>query len=140
MTTQRPPVLFLAAAVLVAEAVVAVGYGILEATHIVAVRFVVGAGVSLLLLGYGALLAAVARGVARGRRWSRGPAVATQVLQGLLATSFTGPTRTVGWALGASALVVLVCLLVPSATAVFTKDESDDTDGEAGLAGASSDP
>jgi hypothetical protein len=131
--------LFLAAALLAVEAAVAVGYGILEATHIVVARFVVGAGVSLLLLGYGALLAAVARGVARGRRWSRGPAVATQLLQGLLATSFTGPTRAVGWALGASALVVLVCLLTRAATAVFTRVESEEAaDGEAGPNGDSS--
>jgi hypothetical protein len=115
--------LFLAAAVLGLEALVSVGYGLLEITHIVLARFIVGAGVTLLLVGYGVLLALVARGVALGRRWSRGPAVATQILQGLLATSFaTGPTRPVALALGATALVVLVCVLTPAATAVFTEE------------------
>lgn len=101
----------------------AVAYGLVEVTHIVASRFIVGAGVTVLMLGYGGLLVVVARGVALGRRWSRGPGVATQILQGLLGLSFgSGPTKSTGLALGASALVVLVCLLLPAATAVFTQE------------------
>jgi hypothetical protein len=114
--------LFLAAAVLGLEALVAIVYGVLEAGQINAERIVVGAGVTLLMLGYGAALIAVSRGVALGRRWSRGPAVATQVLQLLLAFSFgRGATLPVGLALGATAVVVLGCLLTRAATAVFTE-------------------
>ena len=122
-STSRPRVLFLAAAIISIEALSAAAYALVAATTIRSSRLVVGAGVTLLMLGYAALLAAVARGVARGRRWSRGPAVATQLLQALLASSFaSGVTWKAGLALGVVALAALVCLLVPSATAVFTRE------------------
>jgi hypothetical protein len=96
-----------------------------EATQLRVSRWVVGAGASLLMLGYGAFLAAVARGVLRGRRWSRGPAVATQLLHLPIAWSFNGgSTRWVAWTLIGSALTVLVCLLLPSSTAILV-DESE---------------
>lgn len=113
--------LFLAAAVISLEAVAATVFGVLEVIAINPDRVVVGAGGALLSLGYAALLVVVARGVARGRSWSRGPAVATQLLQGLLGTSFSGVTWPVGLALVSTAVVALVCLVVPSATAVFTR-------------------
>lgn len=126
-TTTRPPVLFLAAVVLVAEAVVAIAFGAFEIPRIHMSRFVVGAGVSLLTLGYGACLLILARAVGRGLRWSRGPAVATQLLQGLLGISFgTGATLWVGLLLGIAALVVLVCLLAPAATAVFAPPDIEE--------------
>jgi hypothetical protein len=119
--TPRPRLLFLAAAVLGLEALACIAYGAVEATRIDSARIVVGAGVTLLMLGYGAALIAVSRGVALGRRWARGPAVSTQVLQLLLAFSFgQGATLPVGLALGAAAVVVLGCLLTPAATEVFS--------------------
>ena len=115
--------MFLAAALISLEALAAVVFGVVTITRIDPERFIVGAGVTLLMLGYGAGLALVARGVARGRRWSRGPAVATQLLQGLLASGFTGATWQIGLALGIPAVVALVCLLLPAATIVFTREE-----------------
>jgi hypothetical protein len=115
--------LFLAAGLIGVEALVAVTFGVIAATQIDTDRFVVGAGVTLLMLGYCALLIAIARGVLRGRRWSRGPGVATQLLQGLLGYSFSaGETWWVGLVLGVTAVIVLICLLVPAATAVFTAE------------------
>jgi hypothetical protein len=92
-------------------------------------RVIVGAGAAALLLGYGAFLATICRGVARGRRWSRGAGVATQLLQGLMAWSFReGQTWWVGLLLGSSAILTLVCLLLPSATAVFTAESGSEAD------------
>lgn len=122
--TTRPRLLFLAAAVLGLEALASILYGVLEATQIDRNRLVVGVGVTLLMLGYGAALIIVSRGVARGRRWARGPTVATQLLQLLLAYNFGhGPTRPFGFALGAAAVVVLACVLAPTSTAIFTEGE-----------------
>jgi hypothetical protein len=112
--------LFLAAGLIGAQALVAFGYGVIEIIYVAPSRFVVGAGVTLLMLGYGVFLTAIARGVARGRRWSRGAGVATQLMQLLLAYSFSeGQTRWVGLLLGSVAAVTLICLLVPQATAAF---------------------
>ena len=56
--------MFLAAALLSVEALVAVAFGVIEVAEVRVFRLVVGAGVAVLMLGYGAVLAAVARGVA----------------------------------------------------------------------------
>lgn len=126
-TTTRPPVLFLAAVVLVVEAVGAAAFGLVEIPQIRLSRLVLGLGVTLLMLGYAACLLILARAVGRSRPWARGPVVATQLLQGLLAYSFASPsTWWVAFALGATALVVLVCVLTPAATAVFAPSSSDD--------------
>ncbi|HET9871005.1 MAG TPA: hypothetical protein VFP89_00230 [Propionibacteriaceae bacterium] len=120
LPTSRPRVLFLAAIILLAEALVALGFGVLEATQIRPSRLVVGAGTALLMVGYGAFLAAVGRGVGYGRRWSRGPAVATQLLHLPIAWSFNGGnTIWVAWTLMAASVVVLGCLVAPASTATF---------------------
>ncbi|WP_344813973.1 hypothetical protein [Microlunatus aurantiacus] len=97
------------------------GYGVLELLATRASRAVVGSGAAIILLGYAVLLIAVARGVFRGRRWSRAPAIATQLIQLPVAWSFRGGETT--WfaaLLGAVSLTVIVCLLLPSSTRVFT--------------------
>lgn len=121
-TTPRSPVLFLASVVLAGEALASFLFGLVQIPQIRVSRLVVGAGVALLMLGYGASLLIVARGVALGRRWSRGPAVATQLLQGLLAFSFAaGQTWWVGLLLATAAVTVLGCLLSPPATLLFVE-------------------
>lgn len=121
MPRYRPPtILLLAAALLMVEALVALIFGVLEVGQVRANRAVVGVGVSMLMLGYGVLLAAVARGVVRGRRWSRGPAVATQLILLPIAWSFrAAPTTWVAWLMGLVAVAVLVGLLHPRSTEVF---------------------
>jgi hypothetical protein len=62
----------------------------------------------------------VARGVFLGRRWSRGPAVATQLILLPIAWSFRGGVTTwVSVALAVVAIVVLIGVLHPRSTAVF---------------------
>ncbi|GAA3714692.1 hypothetical protein GCM10022204_37360 [Microlunatus aurantiacus] len=115
------PALALAAGLLTVIGVASAGYGVLELLATRASRAVVGSGAAIILLGYAVLLIAVARGVFRGRRWSRAPAIATQLIQLPVAWSFRGGETT--WfaaLLGAVSLTVIVCLLLPSSTRVFT--------------------
>lgn len=119
------PVLGIAAALLVVLGLVAAIYGlfVLGATN--PIRPVVGIGTALLLLAYGAVLLAVGLAVFRGRRWSRGPAVAICLIQLPVAWSFAGgETWWVALSLAAVSIAVLVCLLVRSSTAVFVPDAS----------------
>jgi hypothetical protein len=114
-----------AAALLGLEGLAALTFGALEAGHISRVRAVMGIGVTLIMLGYGILLVVVARAVARGRRWSRGLAVVTQLILLLLGYSFRQPPTTwVGLLMGLVALTVLVCLLVPSSTRTFLGEDA----------------
>ena len=83
----------------------------------------VGSGAAIILLGYAVLLIAVARGVFRGRRWSRAPAIATQLIQLPVAWSFRGgETSWFAALLAAVSLTVVVCLLLPTSTRVFTDE------------------
>ena len=101
------------------ESVVCLGLAAFEFAQTQSSRPVVGAGAGVLLLGYGALLLAAALGVLRGRRWARSPGVATQLLHLPLAWSLRGDGWEVAATLGAASVGTLVCLLLPSATAVF---------------------
>ncbi|GAA1436503.1 hypothetical protein GCM10009616_36480 [Microlunatus lacustris] len=123
-TAARNRPLLLAAVLLGVEALAALVFGVLEAAAISPVRAVMGIGVTLIMLGYGLLLALVARGVARARRWSRGLAVVSQLLLLLLGYSFRQPPTTIaGLLMGLVALTVLVCLLAPSSTAAFLDED-----------------
>lgn len=116
----RNRALLLAAVLLGLQALAALTFGALEAGQIRPVRAVLGIGVTLIMLGYGVLLGAVARGVALGRRWSRGLAVVTQLILLLLGYSFRQPPTTwAGLVMGLIALTVLICLLAPASTRTF---------------------
>jgi hypothetical protein len=122
--SRRTGPLVLAAAILALEGLVSIGFGILELTQAQASRLALGGGVGIIMVCYAALLVAVARGVVRGRRWSRAPGIATQLIQLPIAWSFRGAqTGLVGAALAASALTVLICLLLPSSTVIFVPEE-----------------
>jgi len=125
-SSPRPvPALRVAAALLALESIAALAFGVLEAVHIQAARAAMGVGVTLIMVGYGVLLAAVARGVARGRRWSRGLAVVTQLILLLLGYSFRQPPTTwAGLVMALVAFTALVCLLVPSATRAFLGEDA----------------
>lgn len=118
--TRRPPSLTLAAALLLVEAVVACVFGVLEIGQVRSSCAVVGVGVAIVFLTYGLVLLAVGRGVLRGRRWSRAPAVATQLILLPIAWSFrAAPTTGVATVIALVALAVLVGLLHPRSTSVF---------------------
>jgi hypothetical protein len=117
---QRPFTIVMAAALLALEALIGLGYAAVEVGQVRMTRAAVGVGVAILMAGFGLLLLVVARGVFRGKRWSRGPAVATQLILLPIAWSFKGGSTTwVSVVLAALAIAVLVGVLHPRSTAVF---------------------
>jgi hypothetical protein len=123
---RRPLTIVLAGAALALEALIALGYAALEIGQIQMSRAVVGVGVTILMACFGLFLLLVARNVFRGRRWSRGPAVATQLILLPLALSFAGGGTTwVSVVLAILAIAVLVGVLHPRSTAVFVGPAAD---------------
>jgi hypothetical protein len=117
---RRPVTIVVAAISLALEALIALGYAALEIGQIRMSRAVVGVGVTILMACFGLFLLFVSRSVFRGKRWSRGPAVATQLILLPLALSFAGGGTTwVSVVLAALAIAVLVGVLHPRSTAVF---------------------
>jgi hypothetical protein len=117
---RRPLTIVVAATLLALEGLVGLAYAGLEVGQIRMSRAEVGVGVAILMAGFGLILLLVARGVFLGRRWSRGPAVATQLILLPIAWSFKGGGTT--WAsivLAVLAIAVLVGVLHPRSTAVF---------------------
>jgi hypothetical protein len=123
---RRPLTIVVAAVLLTVEALIALAYAALELGQIQIFRAVVGVGVTILMAGFGLLLLLIARGVFLGKRWSRGPAVATQLILLPLAWSFVGGGTTwVSVVLAALATAVLVGVLHPRSTAVFVHTAAD---------------
>jgi hypothetical protein len=123
---RRPFTIVMAAALLALEAVIALGYAALEVGQVRMSRAALGVGVAILMAGFGLVLLAVARGVFRGKRWSRGPAVATQLILLPIAWSFKGGGTTwVSVVLAVLAIAVLVGVLHPRSTAVFVQPAAD---------------
>jgi hypothetical protein len=115
-----------AAVLLAAEALIALTYAVLEIGQIHQSRAVVGVGVTILMALFGLVLLLVARGVFLCRRWSRGPAVVTQLILLPVAWSFVGGSTTwVTVLLAVMAIAVLVGLLHPRSTAVFVGPPAD---------------
>lgn len=116
-----PPALVLVAGITALLGLAAIAFGVVQAFNVEPRRWVVGVGTAILITGYGALLLVTANGLRRARRWSRGPAVAVHLLHLPVAYGFWGPPTTwVAAVLGGSALVCLVALLTPTATAALT--------------------
>ncbi len=117
----------LVAVLVVLEASAALVFGVLEVGEINSRRAVVGVGVSIVMFGYAVLLFTTARGLWRGRRWSRGPTVATQLILLPVGWSFRGGTTTwVSAAMIAVALITLVAVLLPRSTRFLVpQDDSD---------------
>jgi hypothetical protein len=122
----RPLTIVVAAILLALEALIALGYAALEIGQIRMSRAVVGVGVTILMACFGVFLLFVARSVFRGKRWSRGPAVATQLILLPLAWSFAGGGTTwVSIMLAGLAVAVLVGILHPRSTAIFVGSAVD---------------
>jgi len=125
---RRPFTIVMAAALLALEALIGLVYAAIEVGQIRMRRAPVGVGVGILMAGFGLLLLVVARGVFRGRRWSRGPAVATQLILLPIAWSFRGGVTTwVSVALAVLAIGVLIGVLHPRSTAIFVGPPADKT-------------
>ena len=124
----RPFTIVVAAALLALEALVALAYAAVEIGQVQMTRAALGIGVTILMACFGLLLLLVARGVFLGKRWSRGPAVATQLILLPIAWSFRGGATT--WAaiiLAALAIAVLIGVLHPRSTAIFVSPPGDKT-------------
>jgi hypothetical protein len=124
----RPLTIVVAAALLALEALIALAYATVEIGQVQMTRAALGIGVTILMACFGLLLLLVARGVFLGKRWSRGPAVATQLILLPIAWSFRGGATT--WAaiiLAALAIAVLVGVLHPRSTAIFVSPPGDKT-------------
>jgi hypothetical protein len=105
------------------EGLVGLGYAAFEVEQ---ARAAMGVGVAILMAGFGLVLLLVARGVFLGRRWSRGPAVVTQLILLPIAWSFKGGETTwVSTVLAVIAITVLVGLLHPRSTAIFVGSSDD---------------
>ena len=125
-SASRPAQLLVAAVLLVVEAIAALVFGGIALTQIRPTRAEVGAGVAIWMLGYGVLLLVLARGVFRGRRWSRAPSVATQLILLPVAFSFRGePTSLVAAVIAVVAVATLVGLLHPRSTEVFVGQSAE---------------
>lgn len=119
-SASRPAPLLVAAVLLGVEALAALVFGGIALTQIRLSRAEVGAGVAIWMLGYGVVLLALARGVFLGRRWSRAPSAATQLILLPIAFSFRRePTTWVAGAIAVVAVATLVGLLHPRSTEVF---------------------
>jgi uncharacterized membrane protein (DUF2068 family) len=114
--------------VVAAEGLVLFVLGIAEAFTIHSDRLVLGLTTSAFFVAYGAALVFVAlRGLWRAARWSRGPAVFTQLIQLLVAYSFWGgPTKIVAVALAVAAVAVLICVFQKASTDALAGDEAND--------------
>jgi len=116
----RPATLVVAGVLIGVEALAAIAFGAVALTQITVTRAGLGGGVAILMLTYGLLLVFVARGVLRGRRWSRGPAAATQLILLPIAWSFRGsPTTWVAVLIAVTAVAIIIGLLHPRSTEVF---------------------
>jgi hypothetical protein len=110
-------VLKAAAAVITAEGVLSGVLGVIEAFSLDGDRLGQGVTSALFLVLYGAGLLYVGRGLARAARWSRGPAVLTQLIQLGVAWSFWGhSTSWLAVLLGLAAAAVLVAIFLPDST------------------------
>jgi hypothetical protein len=122
---QRPLIIVVASALLMLEGLVGLGYAAFELGR---ARAAMGVGVAILMAGFGLVLLLVARGVFLGRRWSRGPAVVTQLILLPIAWSFKGGETTwVSAVLAVIAITILVGLLHPRSTAIFVGSSDDST-------------
>ena len=122
----RPPHLLVAGVLLGVEALAALVFGVVEVGQIRSSRAVVGVGVAVLMIGFGVLLAVLARAVLRVRRWSRGPAVAIQLILLPTAWSFrAAPTTLIAVVLAGVAAAVLVGLLHPRSTQALVPEATD---------------
>ena len=120
----RPRTLVIAALILLIEGLVCVVLGVLDAVNVRGNRPVVGVGGAIILIGYGIALGGVlARGLLRMRPWSRGPVVATQLINLPIAWSFFGAvTWPIAVGLAAASLAVIGCVLHPASTRVLVRD------------------
>ncbi|HEU5037843.1 MAG TPA: hypothetical protein VFT70_12615 [Nocardioides sp.] len=124
-STRNPAPLVVAASLVVVEAVLLLGYAVLELANVSSDRVSVAVTTSLFFAAYGLLLLGAAWAVTHGRSWARSPIVLAQLIQLGVAWSFRGgDTMVVAVVMAVVAVVVLAGLLVPSSIDALA-DEAD---------------
>jgi hypothetical protein len=130
---QRPPSLLGAAVVQAADALIVLAASVLAGVDTAAGRsYQAGSGIALTLIGVGtaAVLAWVALGLSRARRWSRTPAALTQLFVGIVGIYLVQGHR---YAWGVSSLVLacagLALLLVPASLRALAAPRPGDGPG-----------
>ncbi len=126
--SNRPRTLFLAAALEAVVGLIAIGGGLFTAVETLVGEprnTATALGVAVLALGGGALMLKVAHGLYRAERWSRSPAVLTQLFLVPVAVSLVQSGQP-QW--GYPLVVIAVCALVallsrPTSTALFTDED-----------------
>lgn len=110
-----------------AEGLALIVLGIAEALTVHSDRLVLGLTTTGFFVVYGAALGFVSRGLWKAARWSRGPAVFTQLIQLLVAYSFWGgATKLVAVALAVAAAAVLICIFQKASTEALADGETND--------------
>lgn len=129
--SSTPLALAVAAGTLGLEAAGVLVLTVAQVSQIHVSALILGAGTSLLLAVYVVALGALARGAWLARTWCRGPIVAAQLLHLPIAWGLhRGSTAWAGWLLGLTAIVALVCVLLPSSTAVLTAGRDSPASGD----------
>ena len=127
MTLRRAPnpaPLIAAASLVAIEALVLLGYAVLELASVSSDRVAVAVTTSVFFAAYGVLLLASARAITRGESWGRSPIVLAQLIQLGVAWSFRGADTTlVAITLAVVALVVLAGLFAPSSIDALSDGE-----------------
>ena len=127
---QTPPTLRAAAVIQVAESVVVLLATVLAGVDAASGQsYHVNSGIALTVLGVAAVaaLAVVAAGLARARRWSRTPALLTQLFAGIVGIYLLQGHR-LDWGLALVVLAVLgfAALLSPPSMRALTTDKTRD--------------
>jgi hypothetical protein len=123
---QSPPTLRVAAVVQAAESALVLAATVLAGVDAAAGQsYYVSSGIALTVIGVAAVafLALVAAGLARARRWSRTPALLTQLFAGIVGI-YLIQGRRLDWGLALVALAVLgfATLLSPPSLRALTPD------------------
>jgi hypothetical protein len=125
---QSPPSLLGAAGVQAAETAVVLAATVLAGIDTAAGRsYHAGSGIALTIIGVAtvAVLAAVAVGLARARRWSRTPALLTQLFVGIVAIYLIQGSR-YGWGVPSLLLAAagFAALLLPPSLRAMAGDQA----------------
>ena len=108
------------------EALLLVGFGLVEVAVLSSSRAVMGVSTIVFFLLYGAGLAWCGWRLARLESWARAPVVLAQLIQLPVAWSFRGgQTTLVAYALMALAVVALVGILHPASLRALTPEHEE---------------
>jgi hypothetical protein len=123
-----PPPLTVAASLVAVQAVVLLGFAMVEITSLVPDHRTLGVSMAIFFAIYGGLLAATSLALWRTQGWARGPGLMTQLIQLGLAWNFRDLPM-VAIALAISALLAIAGIVHPDSTKALEGIEDRGDDG-----------